>query len=775
MDSSVMENVFRALGLTKEFQEKFESEVHRQVRAATEAKINVTECVSALQLQTSAKALQTTATAMVGVLQSSKAGEAVVWKYPMPQCCENYHKFRDCRHFRGLAAAERKKTVDRLELCSGCLTMGHGTSARDCPYASDMGEWCRIQTCSGAHHWLLHVGPEAAIRKERRETSREHNRQPDAQKRVEHCGVVDQAQEVIGALAREEDEGPVQLVTQWINTMTGRPCLMFWDTGSQVTLTTHKLAQALKLTPLPGYLLDLTGVGSEQKTRSTVRYKVPLVDTGGRIVSVQAYGIESITSPLKAVDPALMRPLFPVAPPGGIIGAEGEVDLLIGQDHLRLFPVEKRRVGDAALHGSRFGTGWIASGRPLGGAAGQRGTAVSALVTAGWSGKAESKEDTGETTGKAYNPPVKEQKKNNEEREKAVANRMAAGPVAEIGKSPSWSVPPVHIERGIFQSSDFLLAEALGTNIPRRCTSCIGCKECTFRSDSLTFKENQEYQVILGGLKLDVNKRKWTASYPFCIPATELMDNYNQVYSHTLRQEKRLTKQGRTEEFNKQFYDTVGRGVFKEIEPEEMADWKGPVNYITMVEAFKEGPHSTTPLRICMNSSLRQLRPVSKSLNDCLMKGPSALVDLFTVTLSIREHKYVLAKDVSKFYQRVNADPLAQHLRRVMWRGGDEEEDMKVYITATVNFGDKPAGCIAIAAARETADRFGGGHPEAAWFLKYRTYVDDATAGGNTMERLRELSTEMEAVAKEGGFEFKETLMSGDKTKDGEPLTRFSD
>jgi hypothetical protein len=28
-----------------------------------------------------------------------------------------------------------------------------------------------------------------------------------------------------------------------------------------------------------------------------------------------------------------------------------------------------------------------------------------------------------------------------------------------------------------------------------------------------------------------------------------------------------------------------------------MAAWDGPVNYISMVEAFKEGPHSTTPLR----------------------------------------------------------------------------------------------------------------------------------------------------------------------------------
>ncbi len=268
-------------------------------------------------------------------------------------------------------------------------------------------------------------------------------------------------------------------------------------------------------------------------------------------------------------------------------------------------------------------------------------------------------------------------------------------------------IPPLHIERGIFQPSDFLTAGALGTDMPRRCKNCLKCKECQFRADSLTFKENQEYQVILDGLKFDEEKRKWTASYPFCIPPSELMDNHEQVYKYTLFQEKRLAKEGRTGEFNKQFYETVERGVFKEISRKEMKEWKGPVNYITMLEAFKEGPHSTTPLRICMNSSLRQPKPVSMALNDCLMKGPSALVDLFTVTLGIREHRYALTKDLSKFYQRVDAEPLAQHLRRVMWRGGDATAEMKVYITTTVNFGDKPAGCIAIAAARETAERFG--------------------------------------------------------------------
>ncbi len=98
--------------------------------------------------------------------------------------------------------------------------------------------------------------------------------------------------------------------------------------------------------------------------------------------------------------------------------------------------------------------------------------------------------------------------------------------------------------------------------------------------------------------------------------------------------------------------------------------YTGPVNYITMVEALKNGPHTTTLLRICMNSSMKQPMPSGKSLNDCLMKGPSALVDLLTVTLGMREYQYALTKDLSKFYQRVQAE-LAQHVRRIIWHSGE--------------------------------------------------------------------------------------------------------
>jgi hypothetical protein len=116
---------------------------------------------------------------------------------------------------------------------------------------------------------------------------------------------------------------------------------------------------------------------------------------------------------------------------------------------------------------------------------------------------------------------------------------------------------------------DFLLAEALGTDLPRPCVLCLGCKECKFRAVSISFKENQEYQVILEGLEFDAAAKKWTASYPFCVPPTDLNDNYDQVRGYTVSMERRLNKQKRTEEFNQQFYDTVKRGVFREISEKE--------------------------------------------------------------------------------------------------------------------------------------------------------------------------------------------------------------
>jgi hypothetical protein len=63
-----------------------------------------------------------------------------------------------------------------------------------------------------------------------------------------------------------------------------------------------------------------------------------------------------------------------------------------------------------------------------------------------------------------------------------------------------------------------------------------------------------------------------------------------------------------------------------------------------------------------MNRSMKQPAPSGVSLNDCLLKGPSTLADLYMVTLGMREHKVAFTKDIYKFYQCVEADKTAQHV-----------------------------------------------------------------------------------------------------------------
>ena len=105
--------------------------------------------------------------------------------------------------------------------------------------------------------------------------------------------------------------------------------------------------------------------------------------------------------------------------------------------------------------------------------------------------------------------------------------------------------------------------------------------------------------------------------------------------------------------------ENIERGVFIKVSEQEMASYEGPVNYISIVKAFKPGPHSTTPLRLCMNSSMK-FKGIS--LNDTMMKGPAALNNILSVTLGFRSHQVAIVKDISKFYQSILVGPRDQHL-----------------------------------------------------------------------------------------------------------------
>ena len=71
--------------------------------------------------------------------------------------------------------------------------------------------------------------------------------------------------------------------------------------------------------------------------------------------------------------------------------------------------------------------------------------------------------------------------------------------------------------------------------------------------------------MTLHHMRFDETKKRWIASYPFCESPIVLDDNYRQVEAFTRKLESKLKRTHREEEFNEQFYETVKRGVFREL------------------------------------------------------------------------------------------------------------------------------------------------------------------------------------------------------------------
>ena len=86
---------------------------------------------------------------------------------------------------------------------------------------------------------------------------------------------------------------------------------------------------------------------------------------------------------------------------------------------------------------------------------------------------------------------------------------------------------------------------------------------------------------------------------------------------------------------------------------------------------------------------------------------------------------YAALGDIKKMYNSVWLEDKEVHLHRFLWRDSENEE-LEEYAITRVNIGDKPAGCIAQLAMRETANLPPFTHlEEERQVLQNDSYVDD--------------------------------------------------
>ena len=504
------------------------------------------------------------------------------------------------------------------------------------------------------------------------------------------------------------------LLMQEVSSESGK-IFAFWDNGSSISLVS---ASFVKKHQLRGVRVsyDLVTINQEVRPQETTLYDIALTDRRGVKHVISAYEIEEICEETAFYNSGISK-IFKNVKPSDVKRPRCKVELLVGMDNIGLHPKIVECKANLALFSSQFGTGKLIGGQ---------------------------------------HPTIKGSDKMN-----AHAKMVAHGTRRNVRvQSVAKDIFSVRDPKCI----DFFEAENMGVSLPRNCTGCEGCPNCTFIIGEMSRIMQQELKVIKEGMTLDPVKQRWVVSYPYIVnPASVLKDNRQQALSILLRLEKRLQKSETASDcYRKQFKDFIDRGVWREISQDEIVKYDGPVHYTTHHEVFNEGSAST-PVRIVSNSSLKY---EGVSHNDILMKGPNCLNDLYSIVLRFRVHPIAIVGDISKMYHSVATTEKEKHLRRVLWRDMQLSESPKTYVTEVVAFGDRPAAAITAVAIKETASLYSYIDENAAQKIKNDMYVDDLTSGVDKREEVESTKTNITRILEKGGFRIKGFVVSGDSSEE---------
>ncbi|OBQ35853.1 MAG: hypothetical protein AN484_26035, partial [Aphanizomenon flos-aquae WA102] len=398
------------------------------------------------------------------------------------------HQVSECWIYQMMSWARRMKATLDHQLCTLCLAEDHMSLV--CSLAKATASPCK-NGCVEKHHTSLCWGTQTEGRKpasgkltvDKRPRNRKAKKPPGRPAEAAHRPASPMAK--VNALG---GGWPVRMLSQRIEVQGGHECVAMWDSGSQATLVTDEFADRAQLEAVETQGLSLVGLGEVTGETTKRAFKVPLITSQGEVREVTAHALSYITTPLEAVDLSEVMHKFPEVTPEDVPDEEGPVDMLLGLDAACMFPEKVRSEGGAALYSSEFGTNWMLVG-------------------------------TQHDVEDGFNQVMEDRR--TEAKTRTMAAQAAMLP-AKQGE-PGWK------GKEFFVPSNFIAAEAMGTEVPRRCPSCRGCKECEFKMNALTFKESKELEVITDGLVLDKERRKWTAAYPFCEPPSLLIDNYKQA------------------------------------------------------------------------------------------------------------------------------------------------------------------------------------------------------------------------------------------------------
>ncbi|XP_033975580.1 uncharacterized protein LOC117473794 isoform X2 [Trematomus bernacchii] len=662
-----------------------------------------------------------------------------------------------CKQFRALRAAERKASVKKLGACTRCLEVHDDQSS------CKPGFLCRNEDCrdgEAEHHYYLcpkSVSKRSGDKSEKDKGKKKYtegqedfikNLPPDLAKQCREAfsnvasRVFKTSNDQQSLLEKSGmQELPVIMMLLVVTANAGQKVGTLIDLASDTNYITHRAASRLDLKS-EDIMLVVHGVGGMKVQVKTKRYllKIRVSTPKGTLRAHQlvCYGLDNIADVHKSVTPEQLQPFFPDVPLDELVRPK-EVELLISHREGQLAPQRIRVVGDLVLWDGPLG-------RTVGGTHPRLFEEVEVSAHMSKTHFARSMRAAAVKYEELTNP-IPEQNPSSKEAAEIQGSTVSTSKESFL-KWWQW--------------------DSIGAACEPRCGGC-RCGNCQPGGKEMTLAEERELEVVKDGLTYvmsDDHSREphWHAKYPWLEDPASLPNNRGAVEATFLRTEKQLAKAPEWKSaYKAQVHDMVDRGAAIKLTKEQIMTWKGPVWFVSHLIA--PNPHSTTtPVRLVWNSS-QKFR--GTSMNDLLMKGPDVLNQIRAVLLRFRGGTNAALGDIRKMYNSVWLEDREMHLHRFLWRDSEDKE-LEEYAITRVNIGDKPAGCIAQLAMRETANLPPFAHlEEEREVLQNDSYVDDILTSHNDFEKLKTITANVEQILKAGGFLLKPWVFSGQSGRKG--------
>ena len=664
------------------------------------------------------------------------------------------HCLAHCSTYLGENVAGKAGMVIKAKGCVICLHPNH--TADQCYDKDNQKRICGLDNCKSHHHPTLHGAkdPQVATCNVTRVLSGSFGSWGEkfVKEKLARCYSIRAASEAV----RDEEEfqrdwqnqrreaelaeimkklgeklldgDSVLLIIQEIIMITGtgrvqRTVITFFDPGSTCSLILTEFAERHGLEGTP--VTITIGTVNGEKERATKLYMVELLTTQGERKLVRAFGMEGISERIPYICFHGVKHLFSKAVQDEwkkvTSRPVGAIELLVGAEVASYLPEKLETQGELVVMKSAFGSGYAVFGS---------------------------------------HPEIK-------------AERVKFCEDVKMIRQKGIKVTTQYSNRvsvSYNMADKFMEAEGLGVEPPRRCPDCRGCPKCSFRGQQHTERETLEYKTIEQGIRHNKEKGHFEVQYAWLDDPAKLSDNSGQAIRIAESEEKKLAKEGLTEEFNQKFDEFIKLGTLEELSQHEMDSWEGPSHYVSIQHVVKP-QNKTTRMRLVINSSLKCPK-TGLSLNDLMMKGPNVLGDIWELLMRFRGYRFGLISDISKAYHSLKTGLLEKHLRKVVWRHGRQGTVWRVYAFLVVAFGDRIAAVLLQIAIRITNEMYKTVDLVASHKLLYDMFVDDLISGGELLEVLRFMGNRdidtgkcdgtMVQIMEKGGLFFKAMQMSGE-------------